>query len=62
MRKWVKWCINHRLKWIVYLVLLLSLPLVIAVGIWYGCKELLGEFARDIKSVHRAQPQQKDIQ
>jgi hypothetical protein len=27
MRSWVKWCINHRAKFLVYLVWLIVLPL-----------------------------------
>lgn len=47
MRAWAKWCINHNLRWIVYLTGFIYLPLYFI----YYIPEALSDWVRDMKSI-----------
>ena len=47
MRPCAKWCIEHRMLWVVQFVMLLCIPVYLAVGCYTGCLELLKEWRQD---------------
>ncbi len=49
MRPWVKWCINHRVKFIVYLAWLIILPLYWIVYLPEAAKEAI----RDLQDINK---------
>lgn len=55
MHNWMKWCINHRLKWVVLTTLILSIPVYLAVGAYVGCTKLMREWIADWRYIKRTQ-------
>ena len=41
MRAWELWCIDNHLKYMIYLVLILILPICLIVGMLWGLFEML---------------------
>lgn len=56
MRKWIAWCIDHRLKFIPVVALLGAIPVYIVVGVYVGCTELFNEWMRDFRFIREAKP------
>jgi len=52
MRKWVVWCLTNNLSFVVYIVLILSIPLYVLVYIPEGLKDWSRDF-RLLKSEHK---------
>lgn len=53
MRPWVKWCIKHRLEFVVYIVVVLCAPAYVAVYIPEGFRDWLRDFNDVKRSVKR---------
>lgn len=51
-RPWVKWLVNHNLKFVVYLTLVLVLPLFLLIYIDDAFKDALAVF-NDIKKLQK---------
>lgn len=49
MRPWVKWCVNHKCKFVIYFVWAITLPAYIVLYI----PEAYGEWIRELDSVRR---------
>lgn len=54
MTQWVQWCLDHRLAYVVYAAIVLSLPLFLIVGAACGAWESIGDWLSDFKSVRKA--------
>lgn len=54
MRKWVIWCIEHRMKWFVFVVLFLISPIYFAAGAFVGAKEAAKDWKSDFLALKKA--------
>lgn len=43
MRPWAKWCVEHRMKWVIYAFLLLLTPLYLAYNMGAAALAGMGE-------------------
>ena len=43
MRNWVKWCINHNLKWVLYIILVCMFPIYVFSYIKEGYMDWVSE-------------------
>lgn len=39
MRNWVHWLVNHRMKWAIYVLMIVSFPFMAMFGFWLDCFE-----------------------
>ena len=44
MKPWVRWCVEHNLQIVVYIALVLTLPVYLALSVKEGVIEWVGEF------------------
>lgn len=58
MSPWVKWCIKHRLEFVVYIVVVLCAPAYIAVYIPEGFRDWLRDFNNVKRSVKHERGEQ----
>jgi hypothetical protein len=52
MRPWVKWCVNHNMKFVVYLVWLILLPLFLLAYAENAAGDAMYEF-KDIRNLKK---------
>jgi hypothetical protein len=52
MRPWVKWCVNHKMKFVVYLAWLLVLPLFLLAYAENAAADAMHEF-KDIYNLKK---------
>lgn len=53
MRKWVKFCINNNMKFIVYIVLLLLLPVYFLIYFALSTSEAWDEWSADFRDISK---------
>lgn len=53
MRTWALWCVDHRLKYVIYLVLILLFPVFLICGALAGILEITEEWIYEWQAVTR---------
>ena len=56
MRKWAQWCVDHNMKFMLYLAAtIVQLPIYLTVYIVRGIVDAFKDLFDDYKSIHNAQ-------
>lgn len=54
MRNWAKWLVNHNLRWVLYLlVILIQFPMILAIKIVESIPESINEIKHDFRAIAR---------
>jgi len=53
MKPWAQWLVNHNMKYVIFLVAFLLLPIYVAAGLYEGGSVMAGWFMDDLKAIAR---------